>query len=379
MAAENVTPLHPLRSINPGRWQGRRPPERDWLIEGVAIRKTVCLFNGPGSSGKSLLMLQLQAAAALGLPWLGRDCKRVRSFGLYAEDPEDEVWRRMSDVARYYGAEFGDLAEDVEILPADMMDQGPTLYRTARRDQVGSMTPLWGQISRFCRDEGRELVILDNAAFVYHGDRIDEGQVVHFMDQLKQLAVAINGVVVLLQHPSASGMESKTGESGSRGWNNAARSRLFLNFPPENDDPENDPTNERVLRFMKANYGPRNKGLRIEWKDGVFEAVTVSDQKGGQLTPTDLIELNALVVNAIGKLMDEGERVTLKDRAPNHAASVLSRRPEFRKFTWKEIAGSVRFLLSRNRLAVIELGPATKKRGYVRPFDRQFPEERRPE
>ncbi len=374
MVADNVHQLPGrFRSINPGRWQGRKPPERDWLIDGVALRRTVCLFNGPGSSGKSLLMLQLQAAAALGLPWLGREVKKVKSFGLYAEDPEDEIWRRMDDVSRHYGAELGDLAEDVEILPADLIDAGATLYRTARRDAVGSMTPLWAQIRKFCLDEGRELVILDNAAFVYHGDRIDEGQVVHFMDQLKQLAVAINGVVVLLQHPSASGMETKSGESGSRGWNNAARSRMFLTFPPEMDDPENDPSDERVLRFMKANYGPRHKGLRIEWKDGVFAPVTITDQQGERLNGVQLIELNSLVVKAAADLFDQGTRVSLEPK--NHIASVLSKRPEWRLYAWREIADSAAYLIRSNRLAYVWLGPASRRARCIRPIDRQFPNE----
>lgn len=366
-----------MRSINPGRWSGRKPPQRDWLIDGVVLRRTVCLFNGPGSSGKSLLMLQLQAATALGLPWLGREVKRVKSFGLYAEDPEDEIWRRMDDVTRHYGADLADLAEDVEILPADLIDQGPTLYRTARRDAVGSMTPLWAQIRNFCLTEGRQLVILDNAAFVYQGDRLDEGQVVHFMDQLKQLAVAIDGAVILLQHPSASGMETKSGESGSRGWNNAARSRMFLTFPPEMDDPETDPSDERVLRFMKANYGPRHKGLRIEWSEGVFRPVTISDATGGPLNTVQRIELTSQVYAAITKLMDNGDRVTLKRGAPNHAATVLVRDHAFRAYQWREIDESLAYLVRSNRLAVIELGPPTRKRGYLRPTDREFPEERR--
>lgn len=363
-----------MRSINPGRWSGREPPQRDWLIDGVVLRRTVCLFNGPGSSGKSLLMLQLQAAAALGLPWLGREVKRVKSFGLYAEDPEDEVWRRMEDVTRHYGAELDDLAEDVEILPADLIDQGPTLYRTARRDAVGSMTPLWAQIRKFCVDEGRQLVILDNAAFVYQGDRIDEGQVVHFMDQLKQLAVAIDGAVVLLQHPSASGMETKSGESGSRGWNNAARSRMFLTFPPEADG-ESDPTDERVLRFMKANYGPRHKGLRIEWNDGVFVPVTISDQQGGRLSSVDMIELNSKVMKAVAAFFDAGEHVSIEPKAKNNIASVLSKRPEWRQYGWREIVDSAAYLIRSNRLAYVWLGPPSRRARCIRPVDRQFPGE----
>lgn len=380
MSAANVRQLlRPLRSINPGRWAGRKAPPRDWLIEGVCLRKTVCLFNGPGSAGKSLLMLQLQTAAALGIPWLGRDVKQCRSFGLYAEDPEDEVWRRFEDIARHYGVPLEDLSEEVELLCADLIDAGPALYKAARRDAVGFMTPLWSQIRRFCVDNGRQLVIIDNAAFCYQADRIDEGQVVHFMDQLKNLAVEIDGCVMILQHPSASGMETKSGEAGSRGWNNSARSRIFLTFPPEMDDPENDPSDERVMRFMKANYGPRHKGLRIEWQDGVFVPVTISDQLGGRLATSQLIELNSLVFKAISDMFAAGERVNIERRAKNNVASILSKLPEWRPYAWAEILDSASYLVRVGRLAYPWLGPKSRRARALRPADQLFPGEEAPD
>ncbi len=72
----------------------------------------------------------------------------------------------------------------------------------------------------------------------------------------------------LVGHPSRSGIETGSGESGSTAWHNATRSRLYL----RNADPDRDGTAERVLESRKANYASAFEPIGLTWANGVFEA-----------------------------------------------------------------------------------------------------------
>ena len=57
---------------------------------------------GPGGGGKSYLALQMQASAALGIPWLGLCLPQCPSLGLYSEDRFEAVANRLHLIARHY-------------------------------------------------------------------------------------------------------------------------------------------------------------------------------------------------------------------------------------------------------------------------------------
>ncbi len=374
MAADNVVHQLPprLRSFSPTRWHGKTPPARDWMIQDLALRKTVCLFNGPGSAGKSLLMLQLLTAAAVGGEWLGHGVPHVKSFGLFGEDPEDEIHRRMEKVAGYYGTTLGDL-DDIEMVSSDVISD-VALYRGNPKGGVGSFTPLWRSIRELCRDEGRQLIVIDNVMMVFQGNQNAPDQVTHFMSGLKELAAEVNGLVMLIQHPSADGMATKSGESGARAWSNAARSRLFLTFPDELDQLEGEESNERIHHTRKNNYGAPKKGLRVEWRDGVFVPLTIG--AGGQLASWEFGELAGKIVAAIREMAAMGQEVSLTFGSPRHIATVLGKKPEWRRYTWQHIDEAASWLVKNRRLRVDETGSPSKRRAVLRVAERQEKEGR---
>src|SRR5258708_35124200 len=81
---------------------------------------------------------------------------------------------------------------------------------------------------------------------------------------LRGLAIDFDCAVLLLSHPSLSGLTSGTGTSGSTAWNNSVRSRLYLEVPNESPD-------VRVLKVVKANYGKTGEAIAMRWNDGVYE------------------------------------------------------------------------------------------------------------
>jgi len=79
---------------------------------------------------------------------------------------------------------------------------------------------------------------------------------------LRRLAVAIQGAVILVKHPSAAGQALGTGESGSVAWHNGVRSRLYLH---------KDKALGLTLSSRKSNYGPADLELPIRWERGVYQ------------------------------------------------------------------------------------------------------------
>jgi RecA-family ATPase len=75
--------------------------------------------------------------------------------------------------------------------------------------------------------------------------------------------------VLLLAHPSLVGLSSGSGTSGSTGWHNSVRSRLYLDKVKTSDGEELD-ANVRFLTCKKANYGVRPTALRLRWDQGCF-------------------------------------------------------------------------------------------------------------
>ncbi len=76
--------------------------------------------------------------------------------------------------------------------------------------------------------------------------------------------------MLLASHPSLSGINSDSGLSGSTGWHNSVRSRLFFKASEADDDARSD---QRELIVRKNNYGPSGEVVRMVWRNGVFVPV----------------------------------------------------------------------------------------------------------
>jgi RecA-family ATPase len=110
--------------------------------------------------------------------------------------------------------------------------------------------------------------VIESAADVFAGNENDWSQVRQFVGLLRRLAITSGAAVLLISHPSLSGMSTGTGTSGLTGWNNSVRSRLYFTSPKtrNGDEPDND---VRELKVMKSNYGPAGETVRLRWQRGV--------------------------------------------------------------------------------------------------------------
>ena len=257
--------------FTPNRWSIATPPQREWMVEGCVPKGSVVILAGDGGLGKSLLCQQLMTAAALGHNWLGMPTQKSRSLAVFCEDEPDELHRRQADICAHYGCRMSDL-EGVAM--ASRVGEDSVLMSFKQwGDDSGRETPLFGEIRNAAKAHKANLVFLDTAADVYSGNEIDRVQVRTFIRHLRRLAIELQGAVILTQHPSNEGMNSGSGRSGSTGWHNSVRSRLYLTAPKAKTGDEDKPSDIRHLKTMKANYGKWGGKLEIQWKRGVFEVV----------------------------------------------------------------------------------------------------------
>ncbi|SEM02379.1 RecA-family ATPase [Roseovarius tolerans] len=333
---------------------GKAVPARQWLVDGLVPQKTVTLFSGDGGTGKSLLALQLAVAVSTERAWIGNPVSKGRVIYISAEDDDDELHRRVDDILRAEGCSYSALA-------------GLTLRSLAGEDallavdsQLALMkTALFEELDARAAEDTPALIVIDTLADVYPANENDRAKVRQFVGILRGLALKRNCAVMLLAHPSLTGLNSGTGTSGSTAWNNSVRSRLYLSRISDNGY-EADP-DARVLTTMKANYGRIGGEINVRWQAGVFVA---------QAWPTGF---EALAVGAKGErvflqLLDQhietGVRVS-QSGGRNYAPKLFAEHPDNEGCTQRAFRTAMSSLFARKTITISEDGPPSKRRSFI--------------
>jgi hypothetical protein len=219
---ENYAP--PLATISASDWEGKEPPPLRWVVNNRLVRGVVSILSGDGAAGKTTIAMQLAQAVVRKADWFNAvidDGGPVLFFS--AEEEEDELHRRTGKIVAHHGIRFADLL-DLHFHPRP----GECALLGCLEKGVIKPTPLLAQITARALELSCVLIIIEAVADVFGGDEINRSHVRQFMTLMRQLARTTDAAVLLLQHPSLTGMKSGDGTAGSTHWNNAARSRLYF-------------------------------------------------------------------------------------------------------------------------------------------------------
>jgi RecA-family ATPase len=277
---------------------GTDVPERVWLVDDWIPFGNVTSLYGDGGTGKSLCAMQLAVSCAAEQPWLGRACRSGRALYISAEDDRPELHRRVDAVANSLGLNLSQLGD----LHLRSLAGEDALLANLSRSRDGTLCPssLFEEIKRYAIEIEPVLIVLDTLADLYPGDENNRMQTRQFIRMLSELAIEYSCAVLLLAHPSQSGITSDRGTAGSTAWNNSVRSRLFMKRVTRQDGHstvEDDP-DSRILAVRKSNYGRTDHQLRIFYKAGVF----VVEAQGGHL---DRVAHNAKAERVFLSLLDD--------------------------------------------------------------------------
>ncbi len=252
--------LHPVSWTDPA-------PARRWIVPDWVPRKVVTPLYGDGGVGKSLLAQQLLTCTALCLPWLGLETHGGRALGVFCEDDVDELQRRQQAINAEFGIVPSRLA-DLRLL--SRLGEDNILMDFTNTD-VGVLTGFFDDLAATLAEFKPVLLVLDTAADLFGGNENIRPQVRRFIGFcLGGLARDHDCAVVLLAHPSQSGLRDGSGTGGSTAWNNTVRSRLYLTRPTEEEGAAS--PDARVLSRMKANYASADGKVDMVWRNGAFVA-----------------------------------------------------------------------------------------------------------
>jgi RecA-family ATPase len=344
-----------LSFVDMAQWDSEEVPTRQWSVPDRLPLRQPALFSGEGATGKTILELQLCAAHVLGRDWL--DTLPVPGPAIYlgCEDEADELHRRLADIAKHYGVTF-----------ADLINGGLHLICLAGKDALLGMpdrsgrivtTPLFKQLLEAAARIRPRHIGIDTSADVYGGSEIDRGQVRQFVGLLRQLAIAANGSVVLLGHPSLQGISSGSGLSGSTGWHNSVRARMYLRSP-QNEKDEQPDSDLRELQFLKNNYGRLAERVVLRYRNGVFvpePSMSILERAAREQAVDDAF------LAVLGKLIASNRPVNPSPNAANYAPTVIAGHPDGKAHGRKDYQAAMERLLDAGKIHVASDGPPSKK------------------
>ena len=260
----------------PASWLAGEPvPSRRWLVEDLIPDQTVTMLGGDGGTGKSLLALQLAVAVATDRPWIGRQIDRPGcAMFLSAEDDAGELHRRLAAIC---AAEGLGLATLDRLMMRSLAGENTLLAVLDRKSGTLAETALYAELDAAMAEAGPALIVLDTLADLHSGEENSRAHARQFVGMLRRLAIRHGCAVLLLAHPSLTGMATGSGLSGSTAWNASVRARLYLGRVTDSGY-EGDP-DARRLSAKKANYAPAGGEIALRWREGVF----VPDGQAGGL------------------------------------------------------------------------------------------------
>jgi RecA-family ATPase len=349
--------LPKLEFLDPTAWEGQPVPPRRWLVPHRIPMANVTMLNGDGAAGKTTIALQLLAATVRGTDWLGSVVDEPgKAIFLTAEEDRDEIHRRCDAIVAHQGIRFEQLA-GLNLL---CMPGADPVLGVADKAGIIRPTPLFESLLKAASEIRPTLIAIEAAADVFAGNENDRSQVRQFLGLLRRLAVTTGAAVLLIAHPSLSGLASGSGTSGSTAWNNSVRSRLYFTSTKarDGDEPDGD---VRELKIMKSNYGPAGEVVRLRWQRGVF----VPEGGPGTLQRVAAeAQIDDAYLDCLDATAAQGRQVSPYPSSV-YAPTLFEKMPQAKGYRTKALAAAQERLFAAGRIETQAFGSNSKQRQRI--------------
>lgn len=325
------------------------PPEREWLVHDMIPMNTVTLLYGDGGTGKSLLALQLAVSTVLGGVWLNRVPGRGSVLYYSAEDDRTELHRRLATIAGTMGATMTDLSA---LTIANMAGRDALLAAVSRRSNSLIPNFIFDGLNEKIAQIAPRLIVLDTLADIYPGNENDRAQARQFIGILRGLAIKYRCAVLLLAHPSLTGISTGTGASGSTAWKNSVRSQLYFDRVKSEGWTSN--PDARQLKVMKSNYGQIGIEISVVWKGGIFIA-----QQDGQQND-NMARAERIFITLLGRSASQGRHFS-----SNFAPAEFAKMPGSEGLTKQILKMAMERLFESGRITVANIIENRRQRKII--------------
>jgi RecA-family ATPase len=339
----------PLTLVTPAQWRGIPIPPMRWLATNRIPAGDVTILSGDGGGGKTTLALQLAVSVAADLgDWLGTTVETGPVIFFSGEEPENEIRRRLERVAKKRGLE----ADDIENLHFHFAEPDKCTLGGAPANTPIAPTALFNSLQRSARDIRPALIIVDSNAATLGGNYLDRVHARTFVSLFRSLARELGCAVLLLDHPSLSGMTNGSGRAGNMDWQNTVRALLYL----RSVENEHGPTSGRELEVMKSNYGPRGEKQKLQWESGcyVLEGSASAPRQAAAYSGADQTYLDCL-----DAMTAQGRHVCY---APGrgYAPKAFADMPQAKGMTLRAFAAAQERLFAAGKIENVAYGPPSK-------------------
>jgi RecA-family ATPase len=307
-------------------------------------------------------------ATSLGLVFCGYELTRGPAYGLFCEDTEEEIVRRASRIATYYGrglADFPDFHfaslvgfDDTEFVTFD----GPKLIAG----------PALRKFDRAIVEYHARIAALDTAPDFFGGEEVSRRQVSQFIRRLDAVSMTRHCAMLFTAHPSVRGAASGTLDSGSTGWGGKVRARLSLHDPGEEDEDPDEAaerrrkrqpllsTDRRILTLQKANYARQGQTIDLVCRNGVFRPAELDPERVKTRGTGRDEEVEAKFLELLDKVAREGGYVNDATNGGNYAPKVFAGRPDRGRISKPEFYRAMQRLRVAGRIRLVPHGPASR-------------------
>jgi RecA-family ATPase len=336
-------------------------PERKWIVEDIIPDENLTLMTGEGGIGKTTLAEQLAVAMRTDGDWLGMKVAQGPVLFVTSEDDRKDVNLNLRAILK---AERKSLAHcpDLHILP--LADRDACLAAASSKLGVIAATPLWHALVRLVERRRPRLVIFDALADLFGGEENSRRHARGFIVLLKQLAIRQKLAVILIAHPSLTGMNTGSGLSGSTDWHNGPRARLYFERPKDKQGGTFD-ADLRILTIKKVQYAQEGTVFRLRRKVGFF----VYEGRDGLSTfdRAASVAKAETVFHALLQAYDDLGRRVSPNSGKNYAPTAFAEDDDAEGVTSKAFARAMTRLLKANRIHLEKVGPPSRQRDQLRP------------
>ena len=288
-----------------------------FLVLNMIQGRKVNLLMGEDGAGKSFLMLQLAVAVATGGYWLGFKMKKGQVVFYTAEEEVGDLKVRLMAIANSLGVENLDLS-NLHSIPMGG-EETAVLGAPVSGGKIEA-TELWACLVNSIETIKPKLVIIDPLNEVFDGDELKRVQARQFVGLMRPIAAKHDLAIVVTGHPSKTGVNERTGTSGSTGWSAVFRARMYLEKILDNVTD----TGQRMLISKKLTGGERSSDIKLmTGEGGVLFRESGTVVAGGKL---DLAAVLAEVerpkqafLDLLAKVTKHGMAVSPNSRAGNYA------------------------------------------------------------
>jgi len=205
-----------MLSFRPAHELPTRAEEQRWLVEELWSEEAVGIVGGEPKSGKTFLALDLAVAVAAGTPCLRRFpvSRRGRVLLYAAEDPLDEVRRRLEGICATAGLRLADL--DAQVITEPTLRLDLELVRRRLDETVAKLQP--------------RLIVLDPFVRLHRIDENASGEVAPLLAYLRELQRRHAVAVLVVHHAKKGASRIRAGQAlrGSSEFHAWGDSNLYL-------------------------------------------------------------------------------------------------------------------------------------------------------